>query len=104
MGNKPQITKEPNMTKPIIKISRTQEVQYIGKSAEVTQYFLGSYSLGERIIIMKWLNNGDLQMRHIQGDGRVVYPKPTLKVFSDVTIPNGGEADIFNFIDSVVNA
>lgn len=91
------------MTRPIIKITQSRVIQYIGKTAEVTQYFLQSGSIGERIITMKWLDNGDLQMTHVKGDGRVVYPKPNLKVFSNVTVPNGGEADIFKFIDGIVN-
>jgi hypothetical protein len=92
------------MTKTIKKTNPTKVYSYLGREAEVTIHLLQSKDTGERINIMKWLDNGDLQLRHIKGDGRIVHPKPDLQVFADVTIPNGTTKDADKFIQAITNA
>ena len=78
---------------------KPKQFSFNGRFADVETFQFGTSSFSERVVVYKFTDNGEMQIKHISGDGRT----KNFQMFSEVTIANGTQNDIENTINAIIN-
>jgi hypothetical protein len=85
--------------KTIKKHIKSKRYGYVGREADVEIFQLQSKTDGERVVVYRWVDNNDLEIAHIKGDGRT----KNFQKFSVAIIPNGTADDIKTHLNAILS-
>lgn len=78
---------------------KPKQFSFNGRLADVETFQLGTSSLSQRVVVYKFTDNEEMIIKHISGDGRT----KNFQIFTELTIANGTQNDIENFLNTIIN-